>query len=80
MNYSFEKPRSTELTAVSGFTYEDRIAGFYLASLMAEAGAPTRDAYVVARVSFQQSSLGHLPDDHIIDENANDGSDNGVMV
>ncbi len=74
MNESTEHTQSAELTAGSGFTYEDRVAGVYLASLLAETGAPSLDAYVVARVSFQQSSFGHPLDDLIVDANANDGS------
>lgn len=74
MSESTEHTQSAELTAGSGFTYEDRVAGVYLASLLAETGAPSLDAYVVARLSFQQSSFGHPLDDLIVDANANDGS------
>ncbi|PLX32911.1 MAG: hypothetical protein C0605_17250 [Hyphomicrobiales bacterium] len=71
---STKQAQSTELTAGSGFTYEDRVAGVYLASLLIESGAPSLDAHIVRRVSFQQSAFGHPLDDLIIDANANDGS------
>lgn len=71
---STEQAQSAELTAGSGFTYEDRVAGVYLASLLTEAGAPSLDAYIVTRVSFQQSTFGHPLDDLIVDANANDDS------
>ncbi|NBB49786.1 NACHT domain-containing protein [Rhizobium sp. CRIBSB] len=71
---SNSRPQSSELTAGTGFTYEDVVSGVYLASLLAESSAPGLEANVVTKVAFQQAAFGEPLDDLIIDGQANDNS------
>ncbi|NKE65574.1 ATP-binding protein [Ramlibacter sp. RBP-2] len=58
---------SPELTGGAGFTFEDAVAGCYLAALVSGTTAPGLDAGVVQRVAQQQGDAGEPLDDVIVD-------------
>ena len=60
------RSRSTELTGGGGFTYEDAVAAYYLASLLRKENAPGIDGDV-SRVAVQQKAHGEPMDDLIVD-------------
>ena len=59
--------QSPELAGGEGFTFEGRVAAFYLSALLAEAYAPGIDNLIVVCVSVQQRDYGEPLDDVIID-------------
>lgn len=61
------KPQSPELAGGSGFTFEDAVAAYYLAALLAEAYAPGIPDHTVVRVAVQQRHFKQPLDDVIID-------------
>ncbi|NIE79518.1 ATP-binding protein [Asaia sp. As-1742] len=60
-------PQSSELAGGEGFTYEGDAAAFYMASLLAEVGAPGIEDRVVHQVAVQQRDFGEPLDDVIVD-------------
>jgi hypothetical protein len=67
--------QSSELSGGAGFTYEDEVATYYLAMLLAQSeasGIPNN--FVVTRVALQQSNFGEPLDDIIVDG----GTDNNM--
>lgn len=61
------KPQSPELAGGAGFTFEDAVAAYYLAALLAEGYAPGIADRVVSRVAVQQRNFIQPLDDVIID-------------
>lgn len=57
---------SPELTGGAGFTYEDSVAAYYLASLLTEGAGPGQSGYVIS-VATQQEGHGHPMDDIIVE-------------
>lgn len=69
------KPQSPELAGGSGFTFEDAVAAYYLAALLAEAYAPGIPDHTVVRVAVQQRHFKQPLDDVIVDfRSANGGT------
>lgn len=60
-------PQSSELAGGSGFTFEDAVAAYYLAALLAEAYAPGIPDHTVVRVAVQQRHFKQPLDDLIVD-------------
>lgn len=58
---------SPELTGGAGFTYEDAVAAYYLAAMVAGTTAAALDAMIVQRVAQQQANIGEPLDDVIVD-------------
>ncbi len=68
------KPQSPELAGGSGFTFEDAVAAYYLAAVLAEAYAPGIPDHTVVRVAVQQRHFKQPLDDVIVDfRNASGG-------
>ena len=65
------RSRSTELTGGGGFTYEDSVVAYYLASLLRKENAPGIDG-AVSRVAVQQKAQDEPMDDLIVDTLVND--------
>lgn len=63
---ALSRSRSAELTGGEGYTYEDTVAAYYLASLLRMDGAPGIDG-AISRVAVQQQAQGEPMDDVIID-------------
>ena len=61
-----EHGTSPELTGGQGFTFEDAVAGVYVASLLGESTAPGLPGREVTHVSVQQGSLGQPLDDLVV--------------
>ncbi len=61
------RPQSPELAGGSGFTFEDAVAAYYLAALLAEAYAPGIPDHTVVRVAVQQRHFKQPLDDVIVD-------------
>src|SRR3546814_11553398 len=67
--------QSPELAGGSGFTFEDAVAAYYLAALLAEAYAPGIPDHTVVRVAVQQRHFKQPLDDVIVDfRGANGGT------
>ncbi|MFL6726020.1 MAG: hypothetical protein ACJ8FS_05850 [Sphingomicrobium sp.] len=66
--------QSPETAGGAGFTFADRVAARYLASLLVEASAPGLADRRVSRVALEQRSSGEPLDDLIVDAVAPDGS------
>lgn len=66
-SWSYAHMPSPELTGGAGFTFEDAVAGCYLAALVSGTTAPGLDAGVVQRVAQQQGDAGEPLDDVIVD-------------
>lgn len=62
-----KKPQSAELAGGAGFTFEDAVAAYYLAGLLAEGYAPGVANRVVSRVAVQQRHFKQPLDDVIVD-------------
>lgn len=60
-------PQSSELAGGAGHTFEDMVAGRYLASMLAQTVAPGIDDRTVTRVALQQRDFGEPLDDLIVD-------------
>lgn len=61
------KPQPPELAGGSGFTFEDAVAAYYLAALLAEAYAPGLPDHTVVRIAVQQRNFKQPLDDVIVD-------------
>ena len=67
MNSSLHsKPASTELTGGAGFTYEDTVAAYFLASLLRRERAAGRSGFVTS-VAIQQQGHGNPMDDLVVE-------------
>lgn len=56
-----------ELAGGAGFTFEDGVAGSYLAALLQQGYAPGVENRIVTRVALQQRDFGEPLDDVIVD-------------
>jgi hypothetical protein len=59
--------QSPELAGGAGFTFEDTVAGSYLAALLQQGYAPGVESRLVTRVALQQRDFGEALDDIIVD-------------
>jgi hypothetical protein len=66
--------QSPETAGGAGFTFADRVAARYLASLLVEASAPGLADRRVSRVALEQRPAGEPLDDLVVDAVAPDGS------
>jgi len=66
LNESDSKPASTELTGGAGFTYEDTVVAYFLASLLRRERAAGRPGFV-ASVAIQQKGHGSPMDDLVVE-------------
>jgi hypothetical protein len=67
MNSSSDsKPASTELTGGAGFTYEDTVVAYFLASLLRRERVAGRPGFVVS-VAIQQKGHGSPMDDLVVE-------------
>lgn len=62
-----ERARSTELSAGTGFTFEDAASAYYLSALLGEGYAPGIENRIVSRIAFQQRSFKEPLDDLVVD-------------
>lgn len=62
-----QPPQSPELAGGSGFAFEDAVAAYYLATLLAEAYATGIPDHTVVRVAVQQRHFNQPLDDVIVD-------------
>jgi hypothetical protein len=67
--------QSAELTAGTGFTFEDTVVAVYLSALLEENTAPALPGRIVVRVMTQQASYGESLDDLIVDACGADGEE-----
>jgi hypothetical protein len=67
--------QSAELTAGTGFTFEDTVVAVYLSALLEENTAPALPGRIVSRVMTQQASYGESLDDLIVDACGADGEE-----
>src|SRR5260221_13022729 len=59
--------QSLGLAGGAGFTFEDAVAGSYLAALLQHGYAPGVESRLVTRVALQQRDFGEPLDDIIVD-------------
>ena len=59
--------QAPELAGGTGFTFDDAVAGSYLAALLQQGYAPGVEGRVVTRVAQQQRDFGEPLDDIIVD-------------
>ena len=64
---SDSKPASTELTGGAGFTYEDTVVAYYLASLLRRERAAGQTGFVTSVATQQQQSHGNPMDDLVVE-------------
>jgi len=60
-------PQSPELAGGAGYTFEDLVAGRYLAALLCESAAPGAEGAIITEVALQQRDFGEPLDDVIVD-------------
>ncbi|WP_404418751.1 NACHT domain-containing protein [Brevundimonas vesicularis] len=74
-------PASPELTGGAGFTFEDTVVAYYLASLLGEHTARGTGAATVKEVRVQRGALGEPLDDVIVEsEDGGEGSTLSIQV
>ena len=64
--FSESKPASTELTGGAGFTYEDTVVAYYLASLLRRERGAGQSGFVTT-VAIQQRGHGNPMDDLVVE-------------
>jgi hypothetical protein len=65
---------SPELTAGTGFAFEDSVVAVYAAALLAETTAAGLSGRIVKRLALQQGALGHPLDDVVVEGQGPDES------
>lgn len=70
-------PVSPELTGGAGFTFEDAVAAYYMAALLAERSAPGTGSGATVRIALQRGAVGEPLDDIVVTSEGPDGG--GVL-